>query len=236
MNGVCEQRNLESAGSRQSREPGSFERLPAEAFQELVHPVIAYPKGAILFLEGQAAAGVFILYRGEVKLSMGSSDGKRLIVRVAQPGDILGLMPTLGATVYEATAESVSPCEAAFVGREQFRRLIAKYPEVSLMAAKQISAQYQAACEQLRTVGLLASVRQKLARLLLDQSDRTRGNGSCVPVKLSLTHEEIAECIGTTRETVTRALSELKHRHLVEAKGSRLTIVNRAALETLIGA
>ena len=219
------------------KEAKSFCQLTSGASKEFAateFPVI-YPKRAILFLEGQQARGVFILQQGEVKLSISSSEGKRLIIQVAQAGDFLGLMAALAASPYEVTAETICFCEAVFVRREDFLSYIRKYPEASQIVAKQISAQYQATCEQLRTIGLSASVHQKLARLLLSWSNRAQKNGECGSVKLSLTHEEMAECIGTTRETVTRALSAFRHRHLVELRGSRFMIPSRRALETFAG-
>ena len=98
---------------------------------------------------------------------------------------------------------------------------------------KQLSTLYSGACEQLRIVGLSASAREKLARLLLDWSADAKDTKQRTHVKLPLTHEEIAEFIGTTRETVSRTLSEFKSRRLVALQGSTLMISNRPALEAI---
>jgi CRP/FNR family cyclic AMP-dependent transcriptional regulator len=95
-----------------------------------------------------------------------------------------------------------------------------------------MSAQYHGACEQLRTVGLSTSAQEKLARLLLSWSAGIQQTKEGTRIKVPLTHEEIAEFIGTTRETVTRTLSDFKVRHLVAIQGSTLMIPNRAALES----
>src|ERR1017187_10942343 len=115
-----------------------------------------YPKGALLFLERQDARGIFVLCEGEVKLLISSNEGKTLIMRVAKAGEILGLMAALSGSPYEVTAETLHPCQVAFVRRDDFLRFIAKHPEVSKVVVKQIGSQYQGACEQLRTVGLSA--------------------------------------------------------------------------------
>jgi CRP/FNR family transcriptional regulator len=195
-----------------------------------------YPKGALLFMERQDARGVFVLCEGEVKLSISSSEGKTLIMRVAKAGEILGLMAALSGSPYEVTAETIHPCQIAFVRREDFLRFIAKHPEASQGVVKQISSQYQGACEQLRTVGLAASAQEKLARLLLTWSAGMQQTKEGTQIKVPLTHEEIAEFIGTTRETVTRTLSDFKVRHLVAIHGSTLMIPNRAALESFANA
>jgi CRP/FNR family transcriptional regulator len=157
-------------------------------------------------------------------------------MRVAKAGETLGLTATLAGIPYEANAETLRPCQVAFVRREDFLRFVAKHPEVSQNVVRQMSVQYQAACEQLRTVGLSASAQEKLARLLLTWSAGIQQTKEGARIKLPLTHEEIAEFIGTTRETVTRTLSDFKYRHLVSIQGSTLTIQNRGALESFANA
>ncbi|MGC0772807.1 MAG: Crp/Fnr family transcriptional regulator, partial [Candidatus Acidiferrum sp.] len=170
---------------------------------------------------------------GEVKLSISSSGGKTLILRIAKPGEVLGLMATLSGMPYEVTAETIRPCQVAYIRREDFLRFIAKHAEAYQNVVRQMTSLYQGACNQLRTVGLSASAPEKLARLLLDWSADSKETDHGIQVKMPLTHEEIAALIGTTRETVTRTLSEFKSNHLVALHGSNLMISNRPALETL---
>jgi CRP/FNR family cyclic AMP-dependent transcriptional regulator len=193
-----------------------------------------YPAGAVLFLEKQDPRGVFVLCAGQVKLSICSSGGKTLILRIAKPGEILGLMATMSGNPYEVTAETLHPCQVAFVRRDDFLHFVGKHPEVYQGVVRQLSTLYSGACEQLRTVALSASAPEKLARLLLEWSAEAKDAKQ--GVKLPLSHEEIAEFIGTTRETVTRTLSEFKNRDLVSLQGSTLLISNRPALETISGA
>jgi len=195
-----------------------------------------YPAGAMLFLENQDPRGVFVVCGGQVKLSISSSGGKTLILRIAKPGEILGLMATLSGGPYEVTAETLHPCQVAFVRREDFLRFIAKHPEAYQGVVRQFSSLYSGACDQLRTVGLSASAPEKLARLLLEWSTEPKDGKPMTQIKMPLTHEEIAEFIGTTRETVTRTLSEFKTRHLVALQGSTLSIYNRPALAIIGGA
>jgi CRP/FNR family transcriptional regulator len=177
---------------------------------------------------------VFILCEGEVKLSISSSEGKTLILRIAKPGEILGLMAVLSGKPYEVSAETLRSSQIAFVRREDFLRFVAQHPEASAGIVKQLSSNYHGACEQLRTVGLSASAPQKLAKLLLDWSAGAEQTNLGARITLPLTHEEIAEFIGSTRETVTRTLSGFRNQHLVTLKGSTLMISNRAGLENLL--
>jgi CRP/FNR family transcriptional regulator len=195
-----------------------------------------YPQGAILFLEKQESRGIFVLCEGEVKLTISSSEGKILILRIAKAGEVLGLMAALSGKPYEVTAETSRPSQIAFVRREDFVRFVAQHPEASQGIVKQLSSNYHGACEQLRTVGLSASASEKLARLLLERSAGAEETKLGVQFTMRLTHEEIAEFIGSTRETVTRTLSNFKSRHLITTKGSTLSIPNRAALESFVTA
>ncbi|HLH09833.1 MAG TPA: Crp/Fnr family transcriptional regulator, partial [Terriglobales bacterium] len=135
---------------------------------------------------------------------------------------------------HEVTAETLRPCQVAFIPRDAFLRFMAKHQEVYPFIANQLGSHYQVACEQLRNLGLSASAPEKLAKLLLDFAVTGQPTKDGTRIKLPLTHEEIAEFIGTTRETVTRTLSEFKSQHLVEVHGSTLVIENREALEEFV--
>lgn len=225
----------ENCPSCKLRGCGFFCQLSAAAVKDFnaIRSTATYPGGALLFLEKQESRGLFVLCVGEVKLSISSSAGKTLILRVAKAGEVLGLMATMGAIPYEVTAETLHPCQVAFIRRDDFMHFVAKHPEVYQNAVKQLSSLYSGACDQLRTVGLSASAPEKLARLLLSWSGDAKTTKTRTPIKVPLTHEEIAEFIGTTRETVTRTLSEFKNLRLVAVEGSSLMISNRQALETI---
>lgn len=215
------------------KKDGYFCQLAPSSVNEFdaIKSTATYPKGALLFVEKQESRGVYALCEGEVKLSISSAEGKIMIMRIARAGELLGLMATMAGQPYEVTAETIHPCQVAFIRREDFLRFVTTHPEASQSVVKQMSSQYRGACEQLRTVGLSASAQEKLARLLLTWTEGMQQTKEGMRIKLPLTHEEIAEFIGTTRETVTRTLSDFKVRHLVTVQGSTLMIPSRAALE-----
>ena len=223
----------ENCQSCKLRASGFFCQLSALKDFNAVKSLAMYPGGATLFLEKQEPRGVFVLCAGQVKLSISSGAGKKLILSIAKAGEILGLMAAMSGSPYEVTAETLHSCQVAFLRRDDFLRFIARHPEAYQGVVKQLSTLYSGACEQLRIVGLSASAREKLARLLLDWSADAKDTKQRTQVKLPLTHEEIAEFIGTTRETVSRTLSEFKSRQLVALQGSTLMISNRPALEAI---
>lgn len=213
---------------------GFFCQLPQEALQELesIKLTNIYPKGAVLFFEGQAPRGVYMLCRGRVKLSVCSADGKQLILRIVEPGEMLGLSSVVSNLPCKATAETLETCQVNFIKKEDFLRFLRERPEGCFRVAEHLSRNYHTAYVQIRSLGLSNSALEKLTRLLLDWCDaagiRTEQG---IRLKIGLTHEEIARMIGTSRETVSRLFSELKSRQTIRLKGSNLIVQDRAALE-----
>lgn len=191
-----------------------------------------YPAGKVLFSEQQAACGIYVILDGEVKLSINSSEGKRLSLRIAHAGEVLGLTSALSGNSYEMTAEALHAARIAPIGRKEFLGFLMRYPEAYQIVTEEMSAQFNMACQQLRTVGLAQTAPEKLARLLLEWSKRGQTTEHGTRFRFSLRHEEIGEFIGASRETVTRTLTTFKMRGLVAMNGSTLTIPNRSALES----
>jgi len=205
----------------------------SQALKEVAF-TITYPSGAVLFLEGQGPRGIFIVRRGRVKLSVSGSNGKVLILRIAESDDILGVSAAVSARGYEATAETQGPCDISFIRQSDFQRLMRIHHELPLLVAQQLSRDYDAACREIRNVLLSESTAEKLARLLLgwlDQNEESRNSGR---IKFTITHEEIGRMIGTSRETVSRVLGDFRRRGLIQQDYSTLVIRSRTALEALI--
>jgi len=218
------------------REEHLFCNLPTATLQKLneIKSTAIYPKSAMLFIEGQQPRGVFVLCAGKVKLSTSSKEGKTIITKLSDPGDVLGLNATVSNRPYEVTAEMVEPGQANFIARDSFLQFLREHGEVAVRVAEQLSRNYYTAYEEIRTLGLTSSPAEKFAKLLLSWSSDSKGATNGSQVRLTLTHEEIAEMIGTTRETVSRLFAEFKKKQLVQLKGSVLLIRNRPALERMV--
>lgn len=204
-----------------------------QAFDNIKYSA-AYPGGAMLFTEGQFPRGIYMLCKGRVKLSITAADGKTLILKIAEPGEVLGLHATVSGTPYEMTAETLHPCQVNFIKREDFLKFLKDHGDACLQAAQHLSQNMQSAYEQIRSLGLSHSAREKLARVLLEWASSGEETKEGTRVKLAMTHEEIAQMIGTSRETVTRILAEFKSKQFAQIKGSNLLIRNRGALERMI--
>jgi CRP/FNR family cyclic AMP-dependent transcriptional regulator len=194
----------------------------------------AYPKGATLFVEGQPARGVFILCSGRVKLSTSSADGKTLILRIAEPGEVLGLPATVTGTSYELTADVIEPAQANFITRNDFLSFLKDNGDAALRVAEQLGETYHSAISEMRTIGLSHSAGEKLARFLLEWASNYPEDKGQVRIKLTLTHEEIAQMIGSSRETVTRLLADFRKKQILQVSGSTLVIKNKQSLESIL--
>ncbi len=216
---------------------GFFCHLPKavmEAFQPLKFTV-AYPAGATLFVEGQPCRGIYILCKGRVKLSTSSSDGQILILKIARPGEVLGLNAAVLGLAHETTAETGQSCQLNFVKRSDFLRFLTEHDEACMHAAIHLSRDCQAAYLQLRSFAT-ASAPQRIARLMLDWSHTDPATAPGLGIKVALTHEEIGQIIGMSRETVTRTLADFRKQRIAELHGSNLLIRSLPAIRELAGA
>jgi CRP/FNR family transcriptional regulator len=213
-----------------------FCNLPLPAAERLhrIKSTAVYPKGAMLVMEGQQPRGVFVLCTGKAKLSTSSRDGKTIITKIADAGDVLGLNATISNVPYEVTAEMMEPGQANFIPREALIIMMSDFPEVALRIAQQLSRNYFAAYEEIRTLGLTTSPSEKFAKLLLQWSIQSTPDNGSSRIKLALTQGEIAEVIGTTRETVARLFADFKRKRLLQVRGATLVIHNRFALEQMV--
>lgn len=194
-----------------------------------------YPKGSLLFVEGERARGVFVLCSGKVKLTTSSSEGRTLIVRIAQAGEVLGGSAVLLQKSYEISAETIEPCQVNFIRTEEFMAWIQNDKEAMMSVARQLSVDYYAAQREIRSFGLAQTTSEKLARLVLDWCDESgEQTDKGIRLKVLLTHEEIAQMIGTTRETVTRLLTSLRTKKVIDVKGSTFNVVRPEALEAMV--
>jgi CRP/FNR family cyclic AMP-dependent transcriptional regulator len=194
----------------------------------------SYPKGALLFVEGEQPRGVFILCRGRVKLTTTSTEGRTLIVKLANPGEILGVSGVILGTPYEVSAETIEASQVSFIRRDDFMHFLSAYSEACMHTAQQLSEKYNAAQREIRSLGLAHTTSEKLARLLLSWSGTGEETPQGTRLQVLLTHEEIGQMIGTTRETVTRLLSEFKRKKLIAVKGSSVFLLATEQMRAMV--
>ena len=191
----------------------------------------SYPRGTILFSEGQPPESALILLEGQVTLSIHSDNGKRLTIGIAKPGEVVGLASVLTGSPYELVAETQYTCKISAIDRVEFLRFLLRHTSALQNAALSLCQSHSQACTRLRTLSGSPSSRAKIARLLLEFSNSGCQAGS--QFHLALNHQEIGEWAGMSRESVSRVLSAFRRENLIEQNGASLAIKDRSSLKRL---
>jgi CRP/FNR family transcriptional regulator, cyclic AMP receptor protein len=195
--------------------------------------MMSHARGARLFAEGDPARNVFVICFGQVKISSTSRDGKTMILKIAGPGDVMGLSAALAGVPYEVTAEAIEPCQVKTVRKQEFVDFLGRHGIASMHAAQSLSSEYLTVFHDAKRLALSGSAAGRLARLLLDWGRSAACGKPEIKFTMALTHEEIANMAGTSRETVTRLLNQFRRDQWIVIKGTSLTIAKPDQLERL---
>ncbi len=200
-------------------------------FSALGHLTL-YPPNATLLAEGQMPRGVYIACSGRSKLSVQARDGKTIILKIAGDRQVLGLSSVICGAPSPITITTVEFCQIKFVERESFLRLIESNSHAALACAAMLAREVTTSFDDVYDLLLARSSTEKLARLLLSWiADEPRNRE--IRAATEFTHEEISQMIGSSRETVTRLLSDMKRKDLIRLEGATLVIPNRIALQAI---
>jgi len=225
---------IESCLGCATREEGLFCQLPHAALSTLnsLRQTSIYPKGVMLFVEGQPTRGLYIMCSGEAKLYVNSAEGQSLTLRVVEHGEVLGLSSLIGDERYPVTAETLCPSQVSFIPRLEFLQFMRANADVALHVAKHLSMELSKAWKQTRMLALAPDTHSKLTQFLLEWAEKHgQSTADGLRITLHMTHEEIAQSIGTSRESVSRILSDWKHRGVIRVNGGTLTITNPLELQ-----
>lgn len=190
-------------------------------------------RGKVLFSEGEPARGIYILRTGRASISITSTEGRVVILRMAQAGDVLGLNSVLHGSSYEATVKTLEPCRTDFISRSELIDLLERPAGAKAMLVL-LSRELTELTNRTRSLLLPQTAGARLAKLLLDWSRQNGSNGSSAErIDKAFTHEEIAQMICSSRETVTRLLASMNRRQIIQIDSGNIVIRDRAALEAM---
>lgn len=193
-------------------------------------------RGTVLFAEGEPARGVYILRTGSAFVSISSSQGRVVILRTAQAGDVLGLNAVLRHSFYDATVKTLEPSRVNFVSRAELMELVENSSAGAAVVIKLLSQELAQFTDRARSLLLRQTARARLAQLLLELSKKPPGMDSRSGViDRVFTHEELAQMIGSSRETVTRLLTSLIRRQIIRMTTDSIFIRDLMALEEMAG-
>ena len=212
-----------------------FCNLRDDALQHLnqIGVQVRYPARVNIYRQGERARALHVLCSGHVKLSTTSREGKTMILKIAWPGDVLGLSAVLSQSEYEVTAETLEPCQVKTLRREEFLAFIDKFSEAGRHSLESMANEYQSAFRDARRLSLATSAAGRLANVLLDLGRNAACGKTEMRFTMALTHEELGSLAGLSRETVTRLLGKFQREGLIRIKGSSMTIADAHRFDAL---
>ena len=183
-----------------------------------------YPSGAPILREAEPGDHFFVLVRGEVKVFVDSPDGREVVLTHLQAGDFFGEMALFEGEARSASVTALTATELVALSRDDFLAVLARDFTLTRKILKTLSARLRRANDTIESLAL-QDVGGRLARYLVrlaDESGRPAVDGF-IEVNRP-THQEIANSIGATRETVTRMLKQFEDRKLIKAQGSTVWV------------
>ena len=190
-----------------------------------------------LLREGFPADHLLIICSGRVKVTAASTEGRLLLLRVAGPGDILGLAALQEHTLHRVTAETLAACTIKSIPRSDFVRFMESHPDVGRITSLALAHDYNSAVLTARRLALHTSAAGKLASTLLDlarseESDRAPDHTN-LPISfvMPLTHEDLGSMAGLSRETVSRLLTRFRREGHVLQFHERMTLNHPIQME-----
>jgi CRP/FNR family cyclic AMP-dependent transcriptional regulator len=183
-----------------------------------------YPKDTVVFFENEEGDSLFMILDGRIKVTILGDDGREIILTMLGAGDLFGEMALLDNEPRSATAIAVEESELLLLHRNDFQTAIVDNPAISSALVKVLSARLRRANHQISTLALL-DVYGRVARVIMDMAreEGRRLKDGRIAFRRA-THQEIANRIGTTRETVTRMLKDLERQGLVKIEGREIVL------------
>jgi CRP/FNR family transcriptional regulator len=213
--------------------PRIFDTSALKTFVTCKHTSRVYQQGSILFNEGDAPEGLHILDSGRAKVFGSNTRGKTFITKIVGAGEMLGLNAVILGKPYLLSAEAMEPSRVSYVLREDFLNFLKKSADASRHVIEQLSANYYDSQRDVRTLNLSSSIRDKIARLIVSWVESGDHPNDHVWLNMDLTHEQIGQMIGASRETVSRTMSALSAIGVIVVKGHVLEIPSMKRLREL---
>lgn len=196
--------------------------------------ISTYPAGVVVFSEGDWPSGVYSICSGRVKLSILSPAGRGIIIGMATAGDILGVRAVLSGRPHDLTVVTLERSQLGFINKNDFLTFLRRNGDLSLKLAEKLSHDLYLAYRDIRSVVLKRSW-ERLTELLLRFCQRYgQATPNGIELSINLSQEELAKMIGVSRRTLTRALNQLKRRHIIECRRRSIIVRDRVALEKLL--
>ncbi|MBT8398205.1 MAG: Crp/Fnr family transcriptional regulator [Gemmatimonadetes bacterium] len=185
--------------------------------------------GSILFQKGEQARGVYILVEGAVEIYRSTPDGREQVLHTEDPVQSVAELPVFDSGPYPASGRTAADSELFFLSLDDFKRLYREHPEIADAVIRNLGQRLRALVSVVEKVSL-RSIPGRVAKAILEQAEKhgaARQGGS---FPLSGTQSDLAHHLATSRESVARALGDLRRKEVISTEGRRVTILSLARL------
>ena len=202
-----------------------LDRVELERFAEVTREK-SYPKGSVILFEDDPGDSLFVVRDGRVKVVLIGEDGREVILGVLGVGEYFGELSLIDDRPRSAHVIAMEDSNLLVLRREDFRKRVESSPSVAWSLLTELSRRLRRADDKIGGLVLL-DVPGRIARLLLDLAEESGTNA----IEKSLTHQTIAQMIGASRETVSRAMKDFQDAGWITVERRRIALADRAALE-----
>ena len=215
------------------RQISIFSELESEFLEEIykISRVRKYEKGRIIFMEGEPGEAFFYIKSGLVKISKLSRDGREHILHVLNEGHVFAEVTLFSNTEYPATAEVLEDAEIGIIKNEDLEKVIKENPDLSLQMIKYLNKRLVEAHMKIRNLALYDTYERTAQALVKLAEDYGKKSSKGVNLDINISRQELANIVGTTRETVIRALTAFKKEHLIGIEKNTITIIDLESLK-----
>lgn len=205
-----------------------------EEFLEKIHQISLlrkYGKGRIIIMEGEPGEAFFYVKSGLIKVSKLSRDGREHILHILNEGHIFAEVTLFNKTVYPATAEVLEESEIGMIKNQELEKVIMQNPELALQLIKYLNKRLVEAHMKIRNLALSDTYGRTAQALVKLAEDYGKKSSKGIELDLNLSRQELANIVGTTRETVIRALTTFKKEHSIDIDKNTITITDLEKVE-----
>jgi CRP/FNR family transcriptional regulator len=215
------------------RQISIFSELESEFLEEIykISRVRKYEKGRIIFMEGEPGEAFFYIKSGLVKISKLSRDGREHILHVLNEGHVFAEVTLFSNTEYPATAEVLEDAEIGIIKNEDLEKVIKENPDLSLQMIKYLNKRLVEAHMKIRNLALYDTYERTAQALVKLAEDYGKKSSKGVNLDINISRQELANIVGTTRETVIRALTAFKKERLIGIEKNTITIIDLESLK-----
>ena len=190
-----------------------------------------YPRGATVFVSGQEADGLYVIYTGRVKVVMLYPDGREKTLAIFREGETLGEVTLYGSELRSATVETLETTTFLVISRESFQSLLMNMPRLCVEVIELLSKRLRRANRHIEELTFLNARSRVICALIYLAEEHGRKKGQEVQIAFSLTHAELAKLVGVSRETVTKVLIELQDKKMIDVRRGKIKINSFAGLQ-----